>query len=185
MSEITSAVAIAQELEDVLGGVNPAEAEALSRSIRAARAVFVAGAGRSALMMKAFAMRLMQIGLRVYVVGEVVTPAIGEGDLLVIGSGSGETGGLALNAQKAKKAGATLALITTNPASTIGKLADTIVCVPVGTEKVKGGSGRPSIQPGGSAFEQSLLLLGDAVVLELMAAMPKDTSVMTLHANLE
>ena len=53
--------------------------------------IFITGAGRSGLLMKTFAIRLMQMGFKVYVPGEVITPAIKNGDLLLIGSGSGET----------------------------------------------------------------------------------------------
>src|SRR5690606_2731649 len=63
----------------------------LVNRIKVSRRIFVAGAGRSGLMMKAFAMRLMHLGLDVYVVGDTITRSIDQGDLLLIGSGSGET----------------------------------------------------------------------------------------------
>ncbi len=41
-------------------------------------------------MAKAFAMRMMHIGLNAYIVGETLT-LLQEGGLVIIGSGSGET----------------------------------------------------------------------------------------------
>lgn len=81
--------------------------------------IFVGAAGRSLLAMKFLAMRLMQIGLKVYLVGEVCTPSIREGDLLLVGSGSGETAGMIAICKKAKAAGAEVAVFTKNRNSTI------------------------------------------------------------------
>ena len=52
--------------------------------------IFVTGAGRSGLAAKAFAMRLMHLGLSSYVVGETISPAINAGDCILAISGSGE-----------------------------------------------------------------------------------------------
>ena len=178
-----NAAAIAKELGEILSDVDEDSLSSLVKEIKGARRVFFSGAGRSLLMLKGFAMRLMQLGYTVYVKGEVVTPAITDKDLLIIGSGSGETGGLTLDAKKVKAIGAKLALITTDPDSTIGKLADLVVKVNVVLDKQPVVKAHVSIQPRGSAFEQSLLLLGDAVVMRLVEQSP--ASVMTLHANLE
>ena len=43
-------------------------------------------------------MRLMHMGFDTYVVGEVVTPSITDKDVLLIGSGSGSTSSLVVNA---------------------------------------------------------------------------------------
>ena len=59
--------------------------------IIASKNIFVTGAGRSGLAAKAFAMRLMHLGLSAYVVGETISPAIYEDDCIVAISGSGET----------------------------------------------------------------------------------------------
>ena len=83
-------------LEEVSGVVDRADlskTQDLVTAIRGAKRVFVAGAGRSGLMMRAFAMRVMQLGIDTYVVGESTTPDVRKDDLLIIGSGSGRTGG--------------------------------------------------------------------------------------------
>lgn len=179
---------ILEELTRSLGGIPDRQAEEMADEILGAKRVFVAGAGRSLLMVRAFAMRLMQFGLCAYVVGETVTPAISKDDLFLIGSGSGETGALTLMAKKAKLVGAKLALITIVPDSTIGRMADRVIAIKAPSPKAKPGNQTVSIQPGGSLFEQSLLLFLDALVLriaERRGIKDENGLLMKNHANLE
>lgn len=189
MQNVTEkSVLIAQELQENLSRIDAASAKQLMDAILSKKRVFVAGCGRSLLMMRAFAMRLMHLGLVSYVVGETVTPAIEPDDLLIIGSGSGETGSLVNMAKKAKAVGASLCLITIYPTSTIGSLADLVVHIPGTTSKSQKATGVKSIQPGGNMFEQCLLLYTDALVLtlaEYSALGLTDESMMKRHANLE
>ena len=87
--------------------------------------IYVIGAGRSGLMAKAFAMRLMHLGLSSFVVGETITPSFTPGDVMVVLSGSGRTKTVADIAETAKEIGGKLALITSNPDSRIGRIAET------------------------------------------------------------
>ncbi|WP_308634004.1 6-phospho-3-hexuloisomerase [Paenibacillus silvisoli] len=185
MRTLIAASSILQELEQTLQNVQPYELEALAERIASAGAIFVAGAGRSGLMMRAFAMRLMHMGFSAYVVGETVTPGIAEGDLLVIGSGSGETKTLAAMAAKANSIGAEVAVLTVVPESTLGQLASARVVIPAATKD--GAAGRAvSGQPMGSLFEQALLLLLDTIVLHLMERKALEGAAMfNNHANLE
>ncbi|MBB6669747.1 6-phospho-3-hexuloisomerase [Cohnella nanjingensis] len=174
-----------QELSQVIGAVSDAEAAALAERIRRADRIFVAGAGRSGLMMRAFAMRLVHLGLQAHVVGETTTPGFGPRDLLILGSGSGETSSLVAMAQKAAALGGTVALATVRPDSTLGRLAECVVRIPASAKEANGAQ-RPTIQPMGSLFEQSLLLLLDALTLSLMAEREADSAAMFgRHANLE
>lgn len=166
-------------------GIAENEAAELVERLLQARQIFVAGAGRSGLMMRAFAMRLFQLGLRAYVVGETVTPGMGPEDMLIIGSGSGETRSLVSVAEKATSLGGTVTLITLVPESTIGRLSALTVKLP-GSVKDRAGQPYPTIQPMGALFEQTLLLFGDAVVLRLMELRQDNTATMYgRHANLE
>lgn len=179
--------AIAGELHTTLEELDDQELEAIKNAICKADKIFVAGAGRSLMMIRGFAMRLMHIGYIAYVVGETVTPAIAPGDLLIIASGSGGTDTLVSIARKCKEIGADLALITTNPVSAIGELANVIVQVKTISTKVNGSSYR-SVQPGSSTFEEAVLLIGDGLIANLVA--DKDVSdvnavLMSRHANLE
>ena len=82
---------ILQELTENEKRVSQDEMEKFADAILKADRIFVAGAGRSGFVARAFANRLMHMGLTVFFVGEPTTPAIKASDLLVIGSGSGET----------------------------------------------------------------------------------------------
>ena len=161
-------------------------AEKLADTIIDAQTVFVAGAGRSGLAMKSFAMRLMHIGFDTYVVGETVTPNITDKDVLLIGSGSGSTSSLVAGTNKAHAIGAAICLITIDANSPIGKLAEVVLTIPAPSPKVNRDLGFRSVQPMGSLFEQSLLLTLDAIVLLLMERTGKTPELMfTRHANLE
>jgi 6-phospho-3-hexuloisomerase len=177
---------ILQELSRTVLDLNPSSLEHLSRTLMDAKRVFVAGSGRSGLMMRAFAMRLMHMGFPVFVVGDTTTPAIRKDDLLVIGSGSGETGALAVFAGKAKAVEARVALLTTYPDSTIGRMADVIVRIHAPARKGPRKADAESIQPMGSLFEQSLLIVLDGVIMKLMLDKPVEIERMVKeHANLE
>ncbi|MBB3109517.1 6-phospho-3-hexuloisomerase [Paenibacillus phyllosphaerae] len=173
---------ILAELTHTLRAVNAEEMEALAAEIAAAQTIFVCGAGRTGLMMRAFAMRLMHMGLRVFVVGESVTPGLASGDLLIVGSGSGQTKSLVAMAAKAQSLGASIAAITIDRQSAIGQMASCVVAIPAQAKD----SNTASIQPMGSLFEQALLLMLDAIILQLM-----DRNSLTAdemygrHANLE
>ncbi len=172
------------DLTKILRETDETKVTALKEDIRAARRIFVSGAGRSLLMMKAFAMRLMHLGFTVFAVGEVVTPAIREGDLLLIGSASGETATLRVVARKAKEAGAKLGVLTIFEDSALARAADTVVKIPAVTNQVTGGGA--SRQPGGSSFEQSLLILLDALTARLADELSlRVTEPLQNHANLE
>jgi len=177
---------ITDELRRLFETLDEAQIEELERRILDADRVFVAGAGRSLLAIRGLAMRLMHFGFTSYVVGETVTPAICPGDLLIIASGSGSTGSLVVMAQKAKAVGACLALITTLPDSPIGKLADHIVHLDAYTAKLPD-SGIKSVQLAGSTFEQGVLILGDALIVDIASRGEGDhnAELMTRHANLE
>lgn len=178
---------LVEELGACLGRVDPAELDRLVSLIDASPRVFCAGAGRSALGVRGFAMRLMHLGKTVYVVGETTTPGIARGDLLVIGSGSGRTASLLAAATKATSVGANVALVTIDPGSPIGQLARVTVKVPAPSPKAASGGGdAATIQPMGSLFEQCLFILLDAVVVLLMkrTGMTSD-QMFARHANLE
>lgn len=148
--------------------------------------VFTAAAGRSGLLLRCAAMRLMHMDRPAYVVGEIVTPAIAKGDLLLMVSGSGETGSLVSMAQKAKSLGARVAVITANSESALAGLAECTVKIAAPTPKAAVDNFVPSAQPMGNLFEQGAFLLLDAVIMELMDRMGKTSDAMfRRHANLE
>ncbi len=177
---------ILDELRRTLAHISNDQGEKLTRAIVDAGTVFVAGAGRSGLAMKSFSMRLMHLGFDSYVVGETITPNITDKDLLLIGSGSGATESIVVNADKAHRIGATVGLITIQEDSPIGRVADLVLTIPAPTPKIDRDLGFMSLQPMGSLFEQSLLLTLDAIILMLMDKTRRDKDAMfERHANLE
>ena len=64
--------AAAQDLIRVLRGVKARELKAFEAEILSSQRVFVTGLGRTGLMARGFAMRLMHLGRRVYHVGDVI-----------------------------------------------------------------------------------------------------------------
>ncbi|PLR85317.1 MULTISPECIES: 6-phospho-3-hexuloisomerase [Bacillus] len=176
---------VIEELNRSIDLIADEQAEQLVNGILEAKKIFVAGAGRSGLMAKSFAMRMMHMGLDAYVIGETVTPNFETEDILIIGSGSGETKSLVSMAEKAKKIGGTVVAVTIFPESTIGQLADIAIKLP-GSPKDKSENDYKTIQPMGSLFEQTLLIFFDAVILRFMEKKGLDSGTMFgRHANLE
>lgn len=82
---------VVQELSRTVDLISNEEAEKLVNKILESQKIIVAGAGRSGYMGKSFVMRMMHMGIDAFVVGETVTANLEKDDLLIIGSGSGET----------------------------------------------------------------------------------------------
>ncbi|MBE6483279.1 MAG: SIS domain-containing protein [Actinomycetaceae bacterium] len=151
-------------------------AVALERALVRANRIFTSGAGRSGLMLAAFTNRLMHLGLSAYRVGDVTTPAIHTGDLLIVASRSGCTAGPLNNARVAAASGAEVVAVTADPLSPLAQCATTTLVIPTS----------PSAQPMGTLFEQVLLLTLDAVVLDLMRELQEtDESMRERHATME
>ncbi len=176
---------VLEELAGSLGAVQPEQTEALIAEILAARKVFVIGVGRVLLMLQAFAKRLNHSGVEAYFVGENNEPAVTADDLLIVGSGSGESAFPVAIAKVAQKYRPRMAYIGANRNSTIAGLCDIMVRIPCRT-KLALPDEIPSDQPMSSLFEQSLLLYLDTVCL--MVVRRRGIVIHDLwlkHANLE
>jgi 6-phospho-3-hexuloisomerase len=178
---------VCEEIRQCLGAISSQSLVEATSEISKATCVFLIGAGRSGLCIRGCAMRLMHMGKTVHVVGDVTTPGIDKGDLLIVGSGSGTTASLVAASQKAKQLGARILLITINPDSLIGRLADTVVRIPAPSPKaVEAGATIRSIQPMGSLFEQCLFLVLDILVmLQMREHCVSSENMFARHANLE
>ena len=182
--------AVEQILAEVAACARQVSAESLIQAaalMESSARIFVAGVGRSGLCMRALGMRLMHLGKIVYVVGETTTPRIVAENLLIIGSGSGKTSSLLAMAEQSQRQGAKILLFTSDTTSPLAKLVDHRVIIPTPSLKTAAGVGRfSSTQPLGTLFEQSLLILCDSLVLELMRRLGVDAAQMSeRHANLE
>lgn len=175
---------VQDETSGVFQSVDPSQVAALVTELRLADRIFVTGAGRSGLVLKMAAMRLMHLGLTVHVVGEITAPAIRSGDLLLAASGSGTTAGVVKAAETAAAQGARIAAYTTNAGSPLAKAASAVVIIPA-AQKTDHGSNL-SRQYSGSLFEQVLFATTEAVFQSLWdedAATPEE--LWQRHANLE
>lgn len=181
----TSIKAILENIEKAQDFLDEKAIDEFEDIIIAANNVFVTGAGRSGLAAKAFAMRLMHLGLRAYVVGETISPAINEDDCIIAISGSGETNTIVSAAKISKNRGAKVLALTSYPESTLGQLADSYILVKGRTKKevddenymkrqIHGNY--TSLTPLGTAFELTTLVFLDAIVSELMEKMEQTES---------
>jgi 6-phospho-3-hexuloisomerase len=175
---------IIQENQQLAEKLDLTAAGAIIPLIQQAERIFVVGAGRTGLALKAAAMRLMHLGLTVFVVGETTTPAIKAGDLLLAGSGSGTTSTIVKAAEKAAAVGAQILAISTTTDSPLAALATQLLVLPAAQKQDHGGT--ISQQYAGSLFEQSVLLLTDAIFQTLWAldGTPAE-ELWKRHANLE
>ena len=183
MSETTKA--ILSEIEDALESVPERAFQAMVERICDAPRIFVQGADRSGYIGRAFTMRLMQMGLPVFFVGDTTTPAIAAGDLLITISGSGKTAHLRSNVELASKLGASIYLITAHEVSPMAEIAESSIVIP-GPTKMHATEGNRSGQLIGSLFEQSAFILCEAVVGALSTELSLSSGdIMNRHANLE
>jgi 6-phospho-3-hexuloisomerase len=177
-------------LTEVADCVRQISAESLTQAgalIESSSRIFVAGAGRSGLCMRAFGMRLMHLGKTVYVVGETTTPSIAATDLLILGSGSGRTASLLVMAEQAKRRGAQVLLFTTDAASPLVGLSNLRVVISAPSFRVADEvHDSISNQPLGTLFEQSMFILCDSLIMGLMLRTGVSSAQMyERHANLE
>ncbi len=173
---------VLEDLKKIIDQVDEGEIDCLKNIMNKSKRLFFAGTGRSQLMIKAVAMRFMQFGFEVYIVGETNTPSFKQGDLLIAASGSGETKSTILYAENAQKSGGKTALFTADRNSTLAQISDKIIEIPVN----KLFSKNDKLLPGGSYFEEAVLILGDSLIVDI--AKEKNISTDQLferHANLE
>lgn len=141
--------------------------------------IFIYGTGRSGLVGKAFAIRLVHLGFQTFVIGETITAPVQKNDLVVLISGSGETIPVAMTAEIARRLGAKIVSITANPESHIARFADVLIVL-------NSGDGDADLAPLGTLFEGSAWVLLDGLVAELMARTGEDEENMKeRHATLE
>ncbi|KLK89314.1 6-phospho 3-hexuloisomerase [Methanoculleus sediminis] len=169
-------------LEETARTIDQENAGRFLEEILNAKRIYLAGAGRSGLVARAFAQRLMHLGFESYVIGETITPAFGPEDVLVAFSGSGETQSVVDACETAREIGGTICLVTSTADSHIGRMADCIV--EIGNNRLKDAdiprdfeirqltgqyrSVSGSFAPLGTLFETAALVFSDAIVSALM-----------------
>ena len=176
---------INDEVNHVLKEIDEQQIDLFMNDVLSKNRIFIAGVGRTGLMMKSFSMRLMHLGLKVFYI-ETNTPSVNHNDLLIVGSGSGETLSLVSITEKAKNLGVKMVLFTIDDLSTLAKQASRIIKISAPSPKLQKSNNLDSIQPMGSLFEQSLLITLETIVVLLMERLGLDSEMMFKnHANLE
>jgi 6-phospho-3-hexuloisomerase len=187
---------MASKIRSIANSISDEDAEQFIRELLNAKRVYIIGAGRSGLVAKGFAMRLMHLGLHAYVVGETITPALNKGDVMVIFSGSGRTKTVADLAETAHDIGGRICLITSNADSRIGKIADCIVIIEHHRDTVADEAEEfeirqmmgehKSFAPLGTLFETASMVFADAVISRMMEITQVDESALkNRHTNIE
>lgn len=175
---------ILAEIDRVLSRVSEAEVTALCDAILSARRVVVYGLGREGLVMRSFAMRLMHLSFDTSVVFDMTTPPVGCGDLFLVSCGPGYLSTVEALIGVARGAGARVLMLTAQPEAPLPQGADLLVCLPAQTMVESEASSSP--QAMGSAFEQALWILFDALVPRLQAATGQTADdLRRRHTNLE
>ncbi|HKM41934.1 MAG TPA: 6-phospho-3-hexuloisomerase [Methanocorpusculum sp.] len=187
---------MASRIDSIAQQISSEEVDAFLQAILTAKRIYVMGAGRSGLVAKSFAMRLMHTGFTAYVVGETITPAVGPGDLIIGFSGSGNTKTIADIAETAKGLGAEFALVSSNPESRMGKLADYVIKIETQRDPVTCDAHEYEIRqmlgehrsfaPLGTIFETTSLVFGDAAISTLMDMKKiEEVDLKRRHTNIE
>lgn len=157
----------------------------LINDIQTSKSIVCCGAGRMGYVSKSFAMRLSHLGFNSYYYEDSNVPNLSKKDLVIFASGSGETKTIVNLALIASKNNIKIALITSNPKSSLGKLANTIIDIKT-PHKLSTNHPVISVQPMTSLTEQFLYIFYDALILELIQYLKKDKSNFWLkHSNLE
>ncbi|MGP1397129.1 MAG: SIS domain-containing protein [Inquilinaceae bacterium] len=180
------AAAACGEIAAVFDRMAPDTASPLVDAIRAARRIALYGVGREGLMMKAFAMRLYHLGLDAHVVGDMTTPPLGKGDLLIVSAGPGGFSTVSGLVGVARDAGARTLCITAQTDGETVRLADRAIRLPAQTMADDTAPQSASILPMGSLYEGVQYVFFEIVVLMLRAAMGVSPDAMRAnHTNLE
>jgi 6-phospho-3-hexuloisomerase len=182
---LTSLRMVLRECEETLEQVDPDSVEKFIDLALSANRLFFVGTGRVLLALRSISTRLRHVGLETYHVGQTGEPPISQGDLLIVGSGSGESAFPLAIALKAKDFGVQVVHIGSNPKSRLGDITDLFVRIPAATRLQLPGE-IPSRQALTSLFEQCLLLFGDIVANMLIGRKGLTAAALwQRHANLE
>jgi 6-phospho-3-hexuloisomerase len=175
--------AVADELKDAILSIDQSGLDDLVDSMVSARRIFTAGVGQAGLLAKVLAMMVVQLGKAAFSVGDVTTPSIQEGDLLIIISYSGTTKTCCVFAKQAKSLNIRLALVTAHCDSEIAKLADTVVLVRSASDDI---DKRASVNYTGDGFVQVMMPLIYCIVrMTGQKISAGEETMIKNHANLE
>ena len=180
-----SAARAMQETAEVLARMDDNQFGQFAKAIAGARRVALHGLGREGLQMKGLVMRLFHLGVDAHVVGEMTTPPVGVGDLLLVSAGPGDFASITALLTIARKAGAQTGVVTAQADSETARHADHVLHIPAQT-MANDQQGKLSTLPMGSLFEVSMMLVFELLALSLRELLGETAGTMRArHTNLE
>jgi 6-phospho-3-hexuloisomerase len=173
------------EVASVLASVKADTADRLCVEILRARRIACYGVGREGLMMKALCMRLMHLGLNAHMVGDMTTPPLSEGDLLIVSAGPGSFSTVLALLGVAHTAGARTMVVTAQPNGLVPQRSDVVIELPAQTMADDQGQST-SLLPMGSLYEAAQLIFFDLISILLREKTGQTAEQMRArHTNLE
>ncbi len=152
-----------ENLKNVLSVDRTKEIAETVDTVVTAKHVFVYGVGRSGLAARAFAMRLVQLGIDCYFIGETITPVVHDGDAVLVVSNTGATMSANQVANIARRVGAKVIAVTGIRGSKLSHASNTVLLI-----QSNGGSDQSRLAPLGTLFEDACLILLDGIVAQVM-----------------
>lgn len=173
-----------REVESALGDIEPEAFDTACAVISGARRIGLYGCGREGLQMRGFAMRLYHLGCEAAYLGEMNTPPLEAGDLLIVSAGPGELATVNAMMRTAHAAGATVLFITALPDTRSASLADHVVAIPAQT--MANDTDADTVLPMGSAYEGALFFVFEIMVDRLKTLLQVSAEEMRArHTNME
>ena len=173
---------IQRKIKDILEQVSQEDIDQVKQLFFKSNRIFVYGAGRSGLVAKAFAIRLMHLGFQTFVIGETISAPVTKDDLVVIVSGSGETIPAVMTAEIAQNLGANVVSITGKKRSEIARFADVTFLIKASCDE----KDRKKFAPLGTLFEASVWILLDGIIADLLDSKNEtEENMRSRHATLE
>ena len=173
---------IQYKIKDILDQVSEKDIKKVKELFLKCNRIFVYGAGRSGLVSKAFAIRLVHLGFQTFVIGETITAPVQKGDLVVIISGSGETIPAVMTAEIADNLKASVISVTGKKNSDIAKFADITLLISANCKDIE----REKYAPLGTLFEASVWVLLDGLIADLLESKNEtEKDMRSRHATLE
>lgn len=173
---------IKSKVNDILKDVSIEDIIKIKKLFFESNHIFVYGAGRSGLVAKAFAIRLVHLGFQTFVIGETITQPVQKDDLVLIVSGSGETIPAVMTAEISHNLGANVISITAKKKSEIDKFADVTLFISIKNND----DNRKKYAPLGTLFEASVWILLDGLIADLLDNKGETEDIMRKrHATLE
>ncbi len=173
------------DLARVFERIDESAVERAIDEIARANRIALYGVGREGLQIKGFCMRLFHLGRKAAMVGDMTTPHLGSGDLLIVSAGPGHFSTVAALMGVAKRDGARTLVVTAQPEGDCPKAAD--VVLPIAAQTMADDRGpAASVLPMGSLFEGAQYVLFEVMILKLRDRLTVSPETMRAnHTNLE